>query len=59
LERGSGFALSWAVYASGNGWRRDTGDFVATVRLLLQAGATVPSNAEDLEPSDAVMELLP
>jgi ankyrin repeat protein len=55
----SGSALSWAVYASGNGWRRDTGDFVATVRLLLQAGATVPSNAEDLEPSDAVMDLLP
>ena len=55
----SGSALSWAVYASGNGWRRDTGDFVATVRLLLEAGATVPPNAEDLEPSDAVMELLP
>jgi ankyrin repeat protein len=55
----SGSALSWAVYASGNGWRRDTGNFVATVRLLLEAGATVPSNAEDLEPSDAVMELLP
>jgi hypothetical protein len=51
--------LSWAIYASGNGWRRDTGDFVTTVRLLLEAGAVVPPNAEDLEPSDSVMELLP
>jgi len=51
--------LSWAVYASGNGWRRDNGDFVTTIRLLLQAGAIVPPQAEDLEPSDAVMELLP
>jgi hypothetical protein len=55
----SGSALSWAVYASGNGWRRDTGDFVTTVRLLLQAGAIVPLHVEDLEPSDAVLELLP
>jgi ankyrin repeat protein len=50
--------LSWAIYASGNGWRRDTGDLVTTVRLLLEAGAVVPPNAEDLEPSDAVLELL-
>ena len=52
-------ALSWAVYASGNGWRRDSGDFVGTVRLLLQAGAIVPPNVEGLEPSDSVLELLP
>jgi len=55
----SGSALSWAIYASGNGWRRDSGDFVTTVRLLLQAGATVPPHAEDLEPGDSVLELLP
>ena len=55
----SGSALSWAIYASGNGWRRDTGDFVTTVRLLLEAGATVPPMAEELEPSDSVLELLP
>lgn len=54
-----GSALSWAIYASGNGWRRDTGDFVTVVRLLLEAGAIVPPNAEDLEPSDSVLELLP
>lgn len=55
----SGSALSWAIYASGNGWRRDSGDFVETVRLLLGAGAVVPPNAEDLEPSDSVLEILP
>ena len=55
----AGSALSWAVYGSGNGWRRDTGDFVATVRALLEAGAMLPPHAEELEPSDAVLELLP
>ncbi|MBV9266323.1 MAG: ankyrin repeat domain-containing protein, partial [Acidobacteriaceae bacterium] len=34
-----GTALSWAVYGSGNGWHRDSGDFVGTVRALLDAGA--------------------
>lgn len=53
-----GTALGWAVYGSGNGWRRDTGDYVGTVRALLDAGAKLPPHAEDLEPSDAVLELL-
>ena len=55
----AGTALSWAVYGSGNGWRRDTGDFVGTIRALLEAGATIPPRAEELEPSDAVLEMLP
>jgi hypothetical protein len=54
-----GTALSWAVYGSGNGWHRDTGDFVGTIRALLDAGATLPLHAEELEPSDAVLEVLP
>lgn len=54
-----GTALSWAVYGSGNGWHRDTGNFVETLRALLEAGATLPPHAEELEPSDAVLELLP
>jgi hypothetical protein len=54
-----GTALSWAVYGSGNGWHRDTGDFVGTIRALLEAGANIPTHAADLEPSDAVLELLP
>ena len=54
-----GTALSMALYASGNGWHRDTGDFAGTVRALLEAGATLPPHAEDLQPSDAVLEVLP
>jgi ankyrin repeat protein len=55
----SGTALSWTVYGSGNGWHRATGDYLGTIRALLQAGATMPPNAEELEPSDAVLEVLP
>lgn len=54
-----GTALGWAIYASGNGWHRDTGDFVGTVQALLEAGSVVPPHAEDLEPSEAVLDLLP
>jgi ankyrin repeat protein len=54
-----GTALSWAVYGSGNGWHRDSGDFPATVRALLDAGAQTSPMLEELEPSDAVLELLP
>jgi hypothetical protein len=54
-----GTALGWALYGSGNGWRRETGDFVGTVQALLGAGAVSPSSAEELQPSEAVLELLP
>ncbi len=52
-------ALGWAVFGSGNGWHRESGDFVGTVRALLEAGASVPPHAEELEPSEAVLEMLP
>ena len=55
----TGTALSWALYASGNGWHRNTGDFVGTVRALLDAGAALTPDPEALEPSDAVLEVLP
>ncbi len=55
----AGTALGWAVYGSGNGWHRETGDFVGTIRALLEAGATLPEHAEELEPSEAVLEVLP
>jgi ankyrin repeat protein len=55
----AGTALAWAVYGSGNGWRRETGDYVGTIRALLDAGATLPPHTEELEPSDAVLEVLP
>src|SRR5499427_3115364 len=54
-----GTALGWALYGSGNGWHRDTGDYVGTVRALLEAGAILPPHAAELEPSDAVQEVLP
>lgn len=53
-----GTALGWAIYGSGNGWHRETGDFIGTVEALLQAGAIVPPHAEGLEPSDAVLEII-
>ena len=53
-----GTPLGWSVFGSGNGWHRDTGDYVGTVRALLEAGAVVPPLVEDLEPSDAVLEVL-
>jgi ankyrin repeat protein len=52
----SSTALGWAIYGSGNGWHRDTGDFVGTVRALLEAGAVLPEHWEGLEPSAAVAE---
>ena len=55
----AGTALSWAIFGSGNGWHRDRGDYVGTVQALLAAGAVVPQHAEDLEPSEAVLEALP
>jgi hypothetical protein len=54
----SSTAIGWAIYASGNGWNRDTGDFVGTVQALVEAGAAVPQEAESLEPSEAVLEVL-
>jgi ankyrin repeat protein len=54
-----GTALGWALFGSGNGWHRDTGNYLETVRALLEAGATLPPHAADLDPSDAVLEMLP
>jgi ankyrin repeat protein len=54
-----GTALGWAIFGSGNSWRRDTGDYLGTVQALLEAGAVTPPHAEELEPSEAVLEVLP
>jgi hypothetical protein len=54
----SGTALGWALFGSRNGWHRDTGDYVGTVRALLEAGAVVPPHAAELEPSEAVLEFI-
>jgi ankyrin repeat protein len=34
--------LGWAIHGSENGWHRESGDYVATVQALLEAGATPP-----------------
>ena len=51
-------ALGSALHGSENGWHRDTGDYVATVEALLDAGAKAPEVTEDLEASEPVRELL-
>jgi ankyrin repeat protein len=55
----AGTPLGWTLYGSGNGWHRETGDYVGTVRALLEAGSILSPDAEALEPSDAVLEMLP
>jgi len=54
----AGTALGWAIFGSGNGWNRETGDYVGTVDALMQAGSMVPPEAESLEPSDTALEVL-
>ncbi|MBV8819576.1 MAG: ankyrin repeat domain-containing protein, partial [Acidobacteriaceae bacterium] len=54
----AGTALSWAIYGSGKGWHRKTGDYVGTVKALLVAGAVMPADPEKLKPSDAVLQVL-
>src|SRR5580704_13750720 len=44
----SGTAFSWALYGSGNRWHRNTGDFVSTIRELLEAGAVLLPDPEVL-----------
>jgi len=51
-------ALGSALHGSVNGWHRDTGDYIATVKALLDAGAKAPRLTDDLEASDSVRDLL-
>jgi ankyrin repeat protein len=50
--------LGWAFHGSLHGWNRDRGDYAATVRALLTAGAVVPGAAESVAASDAVRNVL-
>src|SRR5262245_16340657 len=44
-RRYNGTLLGWCIYGALNGWRRTTGDFATTARLLREAGEKVdPSN---------------
>jgi len=51
-------ALGGALHGSENGWHRETGDYVATVEALLDAGAKAPMVTEDLEASEPVRDVL-
>lgn len=57
-EEQSSTALGWAIFGSGNGWHSETGDFAGAVQALLDAGALLPPHAEELEPSDAVLQIM-
>jgi hypothetical protein len=45
----NGTPLGWAIYGSENGWSSQTGDFSATVEVLIQAGACLPEQLGDTE----------
>ncbi len=50
--------LGWALHGSEHSWRKDKGDYAATVEALLDAGAAAPELAEDLEASEPVRDVL-
>jgi ankyrin repeat protein len=50
--------LSWSLHGSRHSWRKDEGDYGATVEALLDAGATAPELTSDLEASAPVREAL-
>jgi len=50
--------LGWALHGSEHGWRKDTGDYAGVVATLLAAGAKAPGRTEELEASEAVLEVL-
>jgi ankyrin repeat protein len=47
--------LGWAIHGSEHGWNCESGDFGATVELLMRAGASVPAK---IEGSEAVRDVL-
>jgi ankyrin repeat protein len=50
-----GMPVDWAIYGSAHGWHAGTGDFAATIRVLLEAGARAPSSVAG---SAAVQDVL-
>jgi ankyrin repeat protein len=53
-RRYNGTLLGWCIYGAVHGWRRTTGDFATTARLLLDAGeqvdpSTLPTGRADLD----------
>ncbi len=50
--------LGWALHGSQNCWRKEQGDYGATVRVLLEAGATPPAVSGKVDASEAALEAL-
>jgi ankyrin repeat protein len=49
-----GTPLFWTIYGSKHGWNCNTGDYVGAVDALVQAGAKLPADRENLNASAAV-----
>jgi len=54
----NGTPLNWTVYGSEHGWRRETGDYVATAELLIAAGARLPPLEALKSGAPAVLDVL-
>ena len=50
-----GTPLGWAIHGSENGWSRESGNYGATVEVLVNAGAKVPDAAGGTEPVREVL----
>jgi len=50
--------LGWALHGYQHSWRKEEGDYVATVEALLAAGAAAPPVADDIDASDPVQAAL-
>lgn len=50
--------LGWAVYGSIHGWHPERGDYAGAVAALLEAGARLPRPLEEIEATEAVLEVL-
>ena len=53
-----GTPLTWAAYASVEGWHPERGDYAGVVEALLEAGAAVPEMREGFRASPAVRAAL-
>lgn len=50
--------LGWALHGSINCWRKELGDYGATVRALLEAGAEHPGDCRDVDASEVAVQAL-
>jgi len=53
-----GTPLHWALYGSEHGWQRDSGNYPATVQVLLAAGARLQQPVEEVNAPEEVLEVV-